>query len=372
MKTRLVVFGVDEYQGALVSKRAAERGVAHIGAGRDIARVAAHVNALAASGAPVEPRIFGLGEPARIASQLDDAAVILNCATPFGETAAPLVAAALATGTHYADLGAARPHVAMLVARDAEARQAGVALVPGAGFDFAAAEAVAARLATLLPTARALTLAVKRSALSRAEARELVAGARAAGEVVKNGQLVSAMPASRHLDVDFGRGAERAALAPWRGEPVAERRRGPYSTIEVYEVLPPPLLRVMKRGSLAHFFFRRGWRLEALERRLARGREGTPEAELRRARAYVWGEARTPDGRVRKARLETPAAPLYTAEAALLVAARLMEGGVAPGVRLPSEVAGAALVEEIDGVIWREIADASETLAPDVAAIAAS
>ncbi|MGB5950731.1 MAG: hypothetical protein WBG82_15545, partial [Parvibaculum sp.] len=84
----------------------------------------------------------------------------------------------------------------------------------------------------------------------------------------------------------------------------------------------------------------------------------------------VWGEARTPDGRVRQARLETPAAPVFSADAALLIAQRLAEGAGTPGFRLPSEVAGAALVEGIEGVTWREIADAEETLAPDPVALA--
>lgn len=371
MKTRLAIYGVDEYQGALMSRRAAARGICHIGAGRDIARVATHANAtLSGKEHPVEPRVFGLGDVSRIASQLDDVAVLINCATPFGETAAPLIAAAFATGTHYLDLGSSAPHLASVMARDADAVAAGVTLMSGVSFDFAAAEAVAARLATLLPMARALTLAAKRANLSRAEARELVAALRRPGEVAKNGQLVRAMPAARMVDVDFGKGPERAALAPWRGEAVACRRRLPYSSIETFEVLPAPLARLMRRGTLAHFLFRRGWRAASLERRLAHGREGIPEAELQRARAVVWGEARTPDGRVRRARLETPAAPIFGADAALLIAQRLVEGAGMPGFRLPSEVAGAALVEGIEGVTWREIADAEETLAPDPVALA--
>ena len=373
MKTRLVVYGVDEYQGALVSRCAAGRGIAHVGAGRDIARVAAHANALASGDTRiVEPRVFGLGHEGRIAAQLDDAAVIVNCATPQGETARPLVDAALATGTHYVDLCSTGPLVAALMARDAEAMVAGVSLVAGAAFDFAAADAMAARLATSLPTARALTLAVKRGGLSHAEARELVAAVRRRGDIVKNGQFVETEPGERTFDVDFGAGPEAAAVAPWRGEIVGWRRRGPYSTIESYEVLPPPLARAMKRGGFAHFLFRRGWGLRALERRLARDREGPGEAELARGRAVVWGEALTPDGKVRRARLETPAPALYTAEVVLCVARKLAEGGVAAGFRLPSELGSGGLAEEIEGVTWREIADAAETLMPDPVALAAA
>jgi short subunit dehydrogenase-like uncharacterized protein len=366
MKTRLLLYGVDEFTGALISRRAAATGLAHIGAGRDIARVATHANGLSKThpGA-VEPRTFGLGSTARIAAALDDVAVLVNAATPFSETTSALVDACLATGTHYLDLSSERGDVAALMARDATAAGAGIVVAPGAAFDLALADAMAARLALLLPGARALTIAVKRGPLTRNEARALIGALRVPGETVKNGQPVAAMPASRMLEVDFGAGAEPAMLAPWRGDGVAARRRGPYSTIESFEVLPPSLMRLVRGASLARYMFRRGWRLKALERRLARRREGPTDAELARTHSVVWGEARTPDGKAARARLETPAAPLYTADAALLLARALLEGKAPPGFRLPSELAGGGLVEAIAGVTWREIADASETRAPD-------
>jgi short subunit dehydrogenase-like uncharacterized protein len=367
MKTRLLLYGVDEFAGALISRRAAAAGLAHIGAGRDIARVAAHANGLAkARPGSVEPRTFGLGSAARIAAALDDVAVVVNAATPFAETAPALVEACLAGGTHYLDLSSARPDVAALTACDAAAESAGVVAMPGACFDLALADAIAARLALLLPGASALTIAVKRGPLSRGEARTLIAASRMPGETIADGQAVAAAPASRSLEVDFGAGVETAMLAPWRGDGVAVSRRGPYSTVESYEVLPPALMRIVRGASLARYMFRRGWRLKALERRLARRREGPTDAELARTHSVVWGEARTPEGKTKRARLETPAAAIYTAEVALLLARLLLDGKAAPGFRLPSELAGGGLVEAIAGVTWREIADASETLAPDL------
>ncbi|MDR3497790.1 MAG: saccharopine dehydrogenase NADP-binding domain-containing protein [Parvibaculum sp.] len=366
MKSRLLIYGVDEFEGALMSRRAAASGLAHIGAGREIAGVAAHANAQSKihPGA-VEPRTFGLGNPARIAAALDDVAVLVNASTPFVRTSPALVEACLATGTHYLDLSSEGRDVAALMAQDAAAASAGITVAPGACFDLALADAMAARLALLLPGATALTIAMKHGPLTRSEARALIAALRVPGETVRTGNTVAAMPASRTVDVDFGAGIEQAALAPWRGDGVVSRRRGPYTTIESYEVLPPALLRIVKGASLARYMFRRGWRLKALERRLARRREGPTDAELARARSAVWGEARTPEGRTKRARLETPAAPLYTADAALLLARALLDGKGAPGFRLPSEIGGGGLVQDIAGVVWRELADPSDTHAPD-------
>ncbi|HEX7777447.1 MAG TPA: saccharopine dehydrogenase NADP-binding domain-containing protein [Parvibaculum sp.] len=373
MKTRLLLYGVDEFTGALVSRRAAAAGLAHIGAGRDIARVAAHANAMSkAHPGAVEPRTFGLGSAARMASALDDVAVLVNAATPFSQTAPALVEACLASGTHYLDLSSERGDIAALMARDEAAAAARIVVAPGAGFDLALADAMAARLTLLLPGARTLTIAVKRGPLTRNEARDLIAALRTPGETVKNGQPAVAKPASRVLNVDFGTGSEPAMLASWRADAIVARRRGPYSTVESVEVLPPALMRLVRGASLSRYMFRRGWRLKALERRLARRREGPKDAELARTHAVVWGEARTPDGKTARARLETPAAQIYTADAALMLARALLDGKAAPGFRLPSELGGSGLVEAIAGVTWREIADASETLTPDRPASLAS
>lgn len=364
VKSRILVYGVDHFMGALTSRAAMRAGLAHVAAGRNIAPVAQHAAALARETAAdegavlAEPRTFTLGDAARIGAQLDDVSVVVNCAPLDGGDLATLMQACMTTGTHYIDLAASRAHVAALVAEDEAARRAKVLLMAGAGFDFAAADAVAARLAYMLPGARAVTLAVKRGTLTQAEARALVAALRETGETVKNGQFVPARAGERTLEVDFDKGPETAWLAPWRGEAMAARHRGGYSTVESYEVLPEKAARALEPGTFANRMFRRGWGLKGLERKLSRGQLSPTSAELKRGRAVIWGEARTPDGQVRRARLETPEPHLYSAEAAILLARRAAEGAAKPGFQLPSALGGAALVEEIPGCVWREIVDA--------------
>ena len=369
MKSRILIYGVDHYMGALTSRVAVARGVSHIGAGRDIAPVAQHAAAMAGpaqSGGPVEPRIFTPGDAHRIAGQLDDVGVVVNAARLSEGDFNSLLIASLATGTHFIDLSADRATAAALEARDEPARQAGVMLLAGAGFDFAAIDALAARLAYILPGARAVTLAVKRGLLLESEARALIEAARKPGETVKNGQLAAARPAARRLEVDFDSGPEMAWLAPWNGYATAARHRGAYSTIECFEALPEPLERVLAAGGFKARLFRRGWGLKRLEKKLGRRRSRLTETQLTRGRAVVWGEARTPDGTLRRARLETPDAHLYSAEAAVVLARRTLAGAARAGFQLPSAIGGAALVEEIPGVAWRELADPSDNLAFEI------
>ncbi|ABS62487.1 Saccharopine dehydrogenase [Parvibaculum lavamentivorans DS-1] len=358
MKSRILVYGVEGFMGALTSRAAMRAGLSHVAAGRNIAPVAQHAAALAREGgALAEPRTFSLGKAGRIATQLDDIAVLVNCADLGDDDLHTLLDACMATGTHYLDLAGDRGRVAALVARDDEARERKIMVMAGAGFDFAAAAAVGARLAHILPGARAVTLAVKRSALTAGEAKRLVAALREPGETVKNGQFVPAGAGEKTIEVDFDNGPETAWLAPWRGEAMAARHRGGYSTIESYEVLPEAAARALEPGTWAHRFFRRGWGLKRLERKLARGRLSPTSEDLKRGRAVIWGEARTPDGITRRARLETPAPHLYSAAAAILLAQRATMEDVKTGFQLPSAIGGAALVEDIPGVVWREIVE---------------
>ena len=364
MKSRILVYGVDGFMGALASRAAMERGIAHVAAGRNIAGVAQHAAALAkeAGSAIAEPRTFTLGEKVRIAAQLDDVGVVVNCMALDGTDMLALIDACFDTGTHYIDMTSERGQVAALAAHDEVARRAKTMVMAGAGFDYAAVDAVAERLAQILRGARAVTIAVKRGAPTLDEAKRLVAALGEAGETVKNGQFVPARAGERTIEVDFGDGPETAHLAPWRGEATGARHRGTYSTIESYEVLPERAVRVLEKGKLGARLFARGWGVKRLERRLAKGRLSPTAAEMKSGRAVVWGEARSPDGGTCRARLETPEAHVYSAQAAILLARRTLQGAAKPGFQLPFAVAGAALIEEIPGTHWREISDPEEDL----------
>lgn len=98
---------------------------------------------------------------------------------------------------------------------------------------------------------------------------------------------------------------------------------------------------------------------------MSKGRLSPTSAELKNGRAVVWGEARTPEGIRLCARLETPEAHVYSAEAAVLLARRAVQAAAKPGFQLPFAIAGAALIDEIPGTHWREIADPADPVQPE-------
>eukprot|EP00759_Apiculatamorpha_spiralis_P053536 PhF_6_TR6236/c0_g1_i1/m.9426 len=70
---------------------------------------------------------------AKVCSQCE---IILNCAGPYALTGEAIVCSAIATKTHYVDI-TGEPQFVRLIANkyDEEAKQAGVAVIPCAGFD---------------------------------------------------------------------------------------------------------------------------------------------------------------------------------------------------------------------------------------------
>src|SRR5262249_33425882 len=77
---------------------------------------------------------------------------------PFRETTAPMLDACLATGTPYLDVSGELDVVTATLARDAEAKKAGIPLIAGAGFAVTAGDCLAAYVARQRPSATRLRL----------------------------------------------------------------------------------------------------------------------------------------------------------------------------------------------------------------------
>ena len=122
----LLVYGANGYTGELIARRAAAVGVPAVLAGRNEGAVAALAAELGR-----EHRAFALDDDAALDRVLSGITVVLNCAGPFSRTAAPLVTACLRARAHYLDITGEIAVLEALAGRDAEARAAGIALLPG-------------------------------------------------------------------------------------------------------------------------------------------------------------------------------------------------------------------------------------------------
>ena len=115
-----------------------ERGHRPVLAGRSAPAVAALAGHL-----DLPHRAVALDDPAALHAALAGVDLVLNAACPFLHTAAPLAEACLAAGVHYLDIGNELQVFRALYDLDQRAQQAGVTIMPGAGFGVVATNCLA-------------------------------------------------------------------------------------------------------------------------------------------------------------------------------------------------------------------------------------
>jgi short subunit dehydrogenase-like uncharacterized protein len=141
MPADFLLYGSYGYTGRLIATRALELGLRPLLAGRDAGKVRAHAAELG-----LEHRAFSLDDAAALDAALGEAPVVLHAAGPFSRTANPMAEACIRTGTHYLDITGEIAVFEAMAALGAKARDAGVMLLPGAGFDVVPSDSLAAHL----------------------------------------------------------------------------------------------------------------------------------------------------------------------------------------------------------------------------------
>ena len=336
-----MLYGANGYTGELAAREAARRGLKPILAGRNAEAVGALASEL---GLP--HRAFPLDQP-----QLDGVSAVLHCAGPFVRTSRPMVEACLAAGAHYLDITGEITVFEKVLALDEKAKKAGVALLPGVGFDVVPSDCLAARLAAALPDATELTLAfasTKRS-ISRGTMKTMIESLPAAGAVRRDGKIVPVPVAFDAREIDFPGGRRWAMTIPWGDVSTAWWSTG-IPNIRVYTGTPPRAIRRMRR--LAPFLPLLGWGpVKRFLQRQVEKRVTGPSEEIRRtSRVELWGEARNASGRSVSSTLVTPEAYHLTAMTAVESAERAARGEVPPGAWTPSKAFGKDYVLGFSGV----------------------
>jgi short subunit dehydrogenase-like uncharacterized protein len=126
---RIAVYGAYGHTGRFVLAELRRRGFVPVACGRDAARL----RELAAT-TGVEVRVAATDDPAALDAAFAGTAAVLHCAGPFLDTAAPVLDAALRARISYLDVAAEQRAVVDTLARDAEAKAAGVTVLPAMAF----------------------------------------------------------------------------------------------------------------------------------------------------------------------------------------------------------------------------------------------
>ncbi|MBM7061666.1 saccharopine dehydrogenase NADP-binding domain-containing protein [Pseudomonas sp. UL073] len=339
-----MIYGANGYTGRLVAREAQRQGLTPILAGRSPDAV----EALAAE-LGLHARIFDLADAGASRSALEDVAVVAHCAGPFSATSAAMIAACLASATHYVDITGEIAVFEHAHSRDADARSAGVVVCPGVGFDVIPTDCLAACLKAALPDATHLALGFDTgSGLSPGTAKTTVEGLQLGGQVRRDGRLQRVPLGFKRRTIDFGRGAKGAVTIPW-GDVATAYYSTAIPNIEVYLPTPTGAALGMRaidplRGLFGHAKVQ-AWLKAQVERRV----HGPDETTRARLPTWVWGEARNAAGEVRNARVQTANGYDVTVHGVLLAVRHLLDYAGPGGYFTPSTLFGARCVEQLPG-----------------------
>jgi short subunit dehydrogenase-like uncharacterized protein len=138
----IAVYGATGYTGRLVVSELAEAGADLVISGRNPEKLDALRADLRLEAPAVAARI---NDPASLRSLLSDCAAVINCAGPFVLQGEPVLRAAVETSTHYLDTSGEQPWIRLAFERYGPgAADAGVAVIPAMGFDYAPGDVIAA------------------------------------------------------------------------------------------------------------------------------------------------------------------------------------------------------------------------------------
>lgn len=343
-KTHWMIYGANGYTGRLVAEEAQRQGLTPLLGGRNPASLHALGSTLG-----LECRVFDLADHAAALAALDDVAVLANCAGPFSATAAPMIEACIASGTHYVDITGEISVFEHAHDLDEVARAAGIALCPGVGFDVIPTDCVAACLKEAMPEATHLALGFDTgSGLSPGTAKTTVEGLKLGGKVREAGRLRDVPLGYKRRDIDFGRGLKHAVTIPWGDVATAFYSTG-ISDIEVYLPVPPAAAIGMRAMDKLRPLLGRERVQEWLKQQMDKRVSGPDELTRSRLRTWVWGEVRNARGERRTARLETANGYDVTIHGVLLAVRHLLEHRDAVGYFTPSKLFGARCVEQLPG-----------------------
>jgi short subunit dehydrogenase-like uncharacterized protein len=339
----ILIYGANGYTGEIIVERAFAMGLRPIVAGRNREAIVMLAQAYGLS-----HRVFDLEDPASVREGVRGARLVLHCAGPYSKTSRPMLDACLAEHAHYLDITGEYAVLEAVLARDAEARAAGIVAIPAVGFDVVPTDCMAASLAAALPGAVRLELAFGgEMEPSPGTAKTTVENLHVGALVRENGEIV-ALKKPRTREIPFASGARFGMSIPW-GDLVT----GFYSTgipnITVYMVVPKSAARMAPMLRVLAPVLRLQPVVGFLQTRVESLAKGPSEEHRKTARMSIWGRAEDASGGAVEGQLEVPEGYELTATAALASAERVLSGAVPAGATTPSRAFGADFVATLPG-----------------------
>ena len=352
-KTNWIIYGAYGYTGKIITKEALDRGLKPILAGRNEAKLKEM-----GQQHQLEIRVFDLANISNICKKIEDSIVVLHCAGPFSETSAPMMEACLKAKTHYLDITGEISVFESAYQQDKIAKEKGVLLCPGVGFDVIPTDCIAQALKQKMPNATKLKLGFdSRSALSPGTAKTSIESFKLGGKIRENGILKKVPFGHKTRTIDFGNGEKLSMTIPW-GDVSSAFHSTKIKNIEVYIPTSPSQLKSIKYFGWALPILGLSFIQKMMKNKIDKKVKGPSKEKRDRNPTYVWGEIEDESGKKIEAKVVTANGYNLTAYGAVEVVNYILNNEIQGGSMTPSMLIGSELVTSLkdsSAITFKEI-----------------
>ena len=341
MSNRFLLFGANGYTGKLIVRYAKDFGLNPVLAGRNESAIAEIAKEFG-----LEYRITGLDDSTKLDSILSEFPLVLHAAGPFRHTAKQMIEACIRTKTHYIDITGEILVFEMAKKYDQKAKEAGIMVMPGVGFDVVPTDCMALHLKNQMPDAVSLQLAFGSigGMYSKGTATTMAEGAGEKSAVRINGQIVPVALGHKGKWVDFGEKKLFTMTIPWGDVSTAYTTTG-IPNIEVYTAIPPEVFKLLKYQWAYNWLLRLPFIRNMQLKKIKAGQAGPTDAQRAAAKSLVWGEVTNAKGETKSARMVSPEGYTLTAQTSLTIAKKILRGDYKSGYQTPAGCYGENVVE---------------------------
>lgn len=282
-----MIYGAYGYTGVLVSEEAVRRGHRPVLAGRSANKLGPLAERLG-----LDYMAIDLHDEDNLSKTVAGFDLVFHAAGPFIFTSAPMIHACLKGGINYADITGEVPVFEQTFSYDRQARQQGVVLMSGIGFDVVATDCMAKYVADQVSAATHLELAVATLGSPSAGTTKTILEQIPQGTLIRrNGQLVPYPPDKEVRRIRFV-DRERTVLPTTWGDLATAYRTTGIPNITTFMAFPERTAALMRWVALlSQTLLAIGPVRRLVQRWVEKIVRGPDEHTRQTARSYLWARA---------------------------------------------------------------------------------
>ncbi len=336
-----MIYGAYGYTGKLLSQEAKIRGHSPVLAGRSVNKLIPLADEL-----DLDYIVFDLEDSKKLINIIRDFELIFHAAGPYKFTSAPMVKACLKSGTNYLDITGELPIFEQNFEFDQQAKDIGIAIISGVGFDVVPTDCLAKYISNKIPNPTHLEVGIAGSSSPSAGTLKTIIEYSDLGTLIrKDGVLVH--PEKIHEKKIQFSDKERIMRPVVWGDLVTAYRSTGIPNIITYMPIPKKSIGVGKSTGIS----KESWVSNENQKKLVRewiekNVHGPDEQTLQTARSYLWAQVTNDKDTFYQAWLETIESYRFTAVAGVRAVEKLFKLK-SKGALTPALAFGADFVLEI-------------------------